>query len=467
MIRRPLLAAVSALAIALPAAAAPPAADPRAAQADAILAEVLKTGPYPGISVAIEQHGKVVYARGAGYSDLARKTPATPMTRFPIGSITKSFTCLSVMQITADGGIDLDKTAGDYLTELAAPSRTVTIRQLLNHTSGIPNYTDLPEFPLAKSVNMTRQQVVGYFASKPLLFTPGTMFNYSNSDTYLLGLIVEKVSGLPYDEYVRRHVLTPFGMTQSGFDAQDDGAANRARGYRPGKAGFTRSEPYDFEIPFSAGALVSTTPDLLLYRQGVFGPKTPKKVRDLVLTQSPMTDGTPNPYMLGCLVAANFEGHAKITHAGDIFGFAADYAYYPDDDLTIAIATNTQGARLPPVTIEHRLARVFLGLPAFKAVDEKVPADLGAALSGDYVVGNFRMGFGALGFAYEDGALAAYVGGLKSGAPPLPLRYQGDGRFVSSVDDEQRIDFTRRPDGAVDVALHMYEGVITARKPAP
>jgi D-alanyl-D-alanine carboxypeptidase len=468
MIRRPLFAACSALAI----GAAQPAevadarpADPRAAQADAILGDALNAGPYPGISVAIEQHGKVVYARGVGYADLERKVPVTPAVRFPIGSITKSFTCLSVMQLTAKGGIDLDKTAGDYLPDLPTPTRSVKIRQLLNHTSGIPNYTDLPEFPLSKSVAMTRQQVVGYFASKPLLFAPGTMFNYSNSDTYVLGLIVEKVSGQPYDQYVRRNVLEPFGMAHSGFDARDDGAAGRARGYRLTKEGFKPSEVYDFEIPFSAGALVSTTPDMLGYRQGVFGPKTSQKVRNLVLEQDPMADGTPNPYALGCLVAANFEGHRKITHAGDIFGFAADYAYYPNDDLTIAIATNTQGAALPPVSIEHRLARVFLGLPAFRPVDMSVPAGLGEALNGDYTVGNFRMGFERLGFLFRDGALSAYVGGLKGGAPPLPLRYQGDGRFVSSVDDEQSIDFRRAADGSVDVVLHMYEGAIAAHKP--
>ena len=470
MIRRsPLICAV-ALSSVLAGVPAAPSAQPhlsRTAQADAIVRDALKAGPYPGISVAIEQHGKVVYQRGFGLADLERKVPVTPQIRFPIGSITKSFTCLSVMQLAAAGQIALDKTAGDYLPDLPAPSRSVKIRQLLNHTSGIPNYTDLPDFPLSKSVGMSRQQVLGYFASKPLLFEPGSAFNYSNSDTYILGLIVEKVSGQPYDQYVRGHVLQPFGMTRSGFDARDDGAADRARGYKMGKTGFQRSDPYDFEIPFSAGALVSTTPDLLRYHQGVFGPKTSPKVRDLVLQQVPMTNGTANPYALGCLVVTNMDGHAKITHAGDIFGFSADYAYYPDDDLTIAIATNNQGAAFPPISIEHRLARVFLGLPPLKAADAAVPADLGQALAGDYEVGRFRMGFERLGFSFKDGVLSASVGGLGSGAPPLALRYQGGGHFISSKDEEQSFDFQRQPDGSAGVVLHFYEGAIAAHKPAP
>jgi len=438
----------------------------RTEQADAIVGHALSAGPYPGISVSIEQRGRTVYQRGFGYGDLDRKTPVTPAMRFPIGSITKSFTCLSVMQLTAKGRIGLDRPAGDYLPDLAAPSRDVTVRQLLNHTSGIPNYTELPDFPMDKSVGMSRADVVRHFASKPLLFRPGTQFHYSNSDTYLLGLIVEAVGKQPYDRYVERNILKPFGMTRSAFDARDDGAADRARGYHRTADGFRRSLPYDFEIPFAAGALVSTTPDMLRYRRGMFGPKTSATVRGLALTQSPMADGTPNPYMLGCLVASSLEGHRKYTHAGEVFGFAADYAYYPDDDLTIAIATNSQDTAFPTVSLERKLARLFLGLPPLAARDETVPADLGQAIAGDYQVGALRVGFDRIGFLYADGTLKAVFGGVKSGAPPLPLRYQGNGRFLSSANEEDSLDFTRNADGSVDVVLRAYEASIAARKPA-
>jgi D-alanyl-D-alanine carboxypeptidase len=439
----------------------------RTEKADAIMRHAMEAGPYPGISVSIEQRGKTVYQRGFGYADLERKIPVTPQTRFPIGSITKSFTCLSVMQLGAAGRIGLDKTAGDYLPDLPAPSRDITIRQLLTHTSGIPNYTELPDFPMDKSVGLSRKDVVGYFASKPLLFRPGTVFNYSNSDTYLLGLIVEAVGGQSYDRYVETNILKRFGMTRSAFDARDDGATDRARGYHRTADGFRRSLPYDFEIPFAAGALVSTTPDMLRYRRGMFGPKTSAKVRDLALTQSPMADGTPNPYMLGCLVESSLDGHRKITHAGEVFGFAADYAYYPDDDLTIAIATNSQDTAFPAVSLERKLARLFLGLPPLVPRDEPVPADLGQALAGDYDLGPLRIGFDRIGFVFANGTLSAVFGGTKSGAPSLPLRYQGNGRFLSSADEEQTLDFKRNADGSVGVTLYAYEGRFAARKPAP
>ena len=132
-------------------------------------------------------------------------------------------------------------------------------------------------------------------------------------------------------------------MTETGFDAHDDGAANRARGYNLTADGFGPAPLYDFEIPFSAGSIVSTSGDVLKYRKGVFGPGASPAVRKLILRHVALPN-QPNPYALGCLIETNFEGHRKISHSGDIFGFAAHYAYYPDDNLTIAILTNTQSA---------------------------------------------------------------------------------------------------------------------------
>lgn len=433
---------------------------------DAIVEAALKDGPFPGISVAIEQRGEVVYSRGFGFADLERRTPVTPAIRFPIGSITKSFTCLSIMQLVNEGAIDLDKTAGDYLPDLPPPSRGVKVRNLLNHTSGIPNYTDLPEFPMANPVGLTRAQMLAYFAAKPLQFTSGTRFSYTNSDTYLLGLIIEQQSGQSYDQYVTARVLKPFGMSRSGFDARDDGAADRARGYLLKRDGFARAPQYDFEIPFSAGAIVSTTGDLLKYRRGVFGANGDAKVRKLILSHDALAGGEANPYALGCLIETTLDGHRKITHAGDIFGFAADYAYYPDDDLTLAILTNSQSARFPPITIEHRLARLYLGIAPPVRVDLAVPAELGDRLAGDYDVGVFRFGVDRLGFVYKDGHLAMRIGGVDGGAPLLPLRYQGADTFLSAIDDEHALVFAPQSDGAVEVKMHYYEGLIGATKAA-
>ena len=330
------------------------------------------------MSVAVARRGQVIYAKGVGFADLEKNIPVTPDIRFPVGSITKSFTCLSTQQLVADGKVDINKTAGDYLPDLPAPDRSVKVLYLLTHTSGIPNYTDLPGVPMDHPVGLTRKDVVGYFADKLLPFPKRDPVQPQQFRHLPVGPRLSKRSAAsPTTAMSHDHVLAPFGMDRSGFDAHDDGAPDRARGYKLTKDGFKPAVAYEFEAPFSAGALVSTPGDLLKYRQGEFGPKTSQQVRDLVLTRVPMSDGSPNPYALGCLVVTSMDGHVKITHAGDIFGFAADYAYYPDDDLTIAITTNNQGASFPPITIEHKLARLFLGLPEPRIVNQAVPAELG------------------------------------------------------------------------------------------
>jgi CubicO group peptidase (beta-lactamase class C family) len=435
------------------------------AEADRIVSDALKSGPFPGIGVAVERHGKVVYRKGFGFADLEKKIPVTPETRFPIGSITKSFTCLSIMQLVAKGDVGLDKTAGDYLPELPSQLRGIKIRNMLNHTSGIANYTDMPEFPHDRPQTLTRADVLKLIESKPLQFPSGDRFNYTNSDTFLLGLVIEKASGMDYRDYVRKHVFEPFGMSHTGFDAAEGSAPDRAHGYRLTADGFKPSTPYSFDVPFSAGGIVSTTGDLLKYREGVFGPKTGAKVRSLILTRDPLNSGRPLPYALGCLVIGRFEGHEQISHAGDIYGFAADYAYYPNDGLTIAILTNNQGASFPPITIEHRLARLFLGVPAPKLIDAALPADVAKAFEGDFAVGDFRFGFDTLGFVYKDGVLNMSIEGVKSGAPLLPLRYQGGGKFVSAIDDEHTFEFSRNADGSETVIMHYYDGAIGATKP--
>jgi CubicO group peptidase (beta-lactamase class C family) len=447
-------------------AAKPTKLDAKSERAIAIIEDALKTGPYPGIAVAVSKGNKTIFKGGFGYSDLERKIKVKSDTQFPIGSVTKSFTCLGAQQLRAKGQLDPDKTVGYYLPDVKGPNADVTLVQLMEHTSGIPNYTDLPDFPHGKPVGLSKQDVLNIFSSKPLLFTPGTEFNYSNSDTFLLGLIIEKISGLSYDEYVKQNILIPFGMTKTNLEANDNGDVNRARGYRKSKDGFTRSIAYDYSVPFSAGVIVSTAEDLMKYRQGVFGPKANKTVKKYVTELDPLVGGDPNPYSRGCLIETEFGGHKKLTHSGDIYGFSAHYSYYPEDDLSIAVLTNSQGS-FPPVTIEHRLARVFLNIPVPDTTEKKLPADFAKSLVGDYELGKFRFGFGKLGFNYTGEKLEMIVEGVKSGIPPYELRYIGNNRFISEKDHENIYDFKLNLDGSTEVAMQYYEGILKGKRPAP
>lgn len=430
-------------------------------QLSRILTQATGEGGKPGIAVAVQRGAKVIYSKGFGYADVEHRVPVTAETVFPIGSITKTMTGLAVTQLVEAGKIDLNAPAGKYVPELPKPARDALVRHLLNHTSGLVNYTDLPEFPRDAERAVTREEVVSWFATKPLLFAPGTRYNYTNSGTFLLGLIIEQVTGQSYDQYVQQHIFTPFGMQHSSMAGWQTLVDHRARGYRRDQAGLINAPRYDPLVAFSAGAVMSTTGDMLKYRDGVFvGDRTSSAVRERLHKLDRLSDGTLVPYSLGCLVHLELDGHRRIMHSGDISGFSAHYSYYPDDDTTIVVLTNSdRGA--PPVSLEAKLARVVLGIP--EPSRKKVPLSEAQArqYAGDYTMGPITFGFTRMGFAYQNGVLSAVFGGLDSSGPALPLEYLGDGRFVSIIDDEHTFKFGRSG-GQRRLVTHFYGGEFTA-----
>lgn len=452
-----LLAALTSL------ASADDAIEPRL---DRILADATQEGGKPGIAVAVQQGARVIYSKGFGYADVEHRVPVTPDTVFPIGSITKTMTGLVVTQLIAAGKIDLDAPAGKYVPGLPSPARDALVRHLLNHTSGIVNYTTLPEFPRGAERPVTREEVLSWFSAKPLQFTPGTRYDYTNSGTFLLGLIIEHVTGQSYEEYVRQHIFIPFGMPHTSMADWRTLVDHRAHGYQRGKAGLLNAPRYDPLVAFSAGAVMSTIGDMLKYREGVFvGTSTSAAVRERLHRLDRLNDGTLVPYSLGCLVHVKLDGHRRIMHSGDISGFAAHYSYYPDDDTTIIVLTNSDSGA-PPVSLEAKLARVVLGIPEPKRDEVPLTEALGHDYAGDYTMGPIAFGFTRMGFTYQNGVLFAVFGGVAGGGPSLPLKHLGDGRFISSIDDEHTFQFSRSGTQR-RVDTHFYGGEFTASAAAP
>ena len=407
-----------------------------------IVARAMAEGPFPGVVVAVQKGDRTLYRRGFGQIDLENQVAATPDAIFPIGSVTKTMTGLSIMQLVAQGKVGLDDPAGKYIDHLPAPVAALRVRNLLDHTSGLVGYLGAPGFPRDSQDPITRERVVASFAGLPLQFEPGACWSYTNSGIYLLGLIIEKASGLSYDRYLDENIFKPFGMTNSSITGWGKLLPGRARGYKMGKAGLENAQRYDPLVAFSAGAVLSTVDDMLKYRRGVFGdgPTTPT-VRALIQQRDRLTSGTLIPYTLGCLAITDFEGHRTIGHPGDIFGFSSQYSYYPDDDLTIVLLANMQEGAISIVSLEQKIARAVLGIAQPMIVDLKLGAADGARLAGDYKMGEIRFAVDHMRFAYKDGGLqVSFVEGGESG-PGIPLRYQGKGEFVSRYDDEHRFRF--------------------------
>jgi D-alanyl-D-alanine carboxypeptidase len=431
---------------ALPARAAPPLSEDQRARIGALAGGYLKAAGTPGLTIHVDRGGETIYSAGFGMADLEHNIKAGPESVYAIGSITKSFTAHAVLQLVAEGRLSLDDTVATLLPDYHGPARDVTLRQLLLHTSGIPNYVnDIPSFqPRLRRDALTRADIVGAFAALPLQFRPGTEWSYSNSGYYLLGLVVEKVTGRDYYDYLFNTLLSPLGV--SGINSGDDLeiVPNRVRGYEEGPNGLRNSSPWSHLTPFSAGSLMATAADLARYRRAVFtSPAVPAKVRSLMTDAPALVGGVSSGYTLGALIRSDVDGLRKFSHSGEIWGFYAQHAYYPDRDVTIVVLSNRKGTMPTAVSLERQIARVVLGLPEPATRDEAVPADELAHYAGDYVVGPIHLGPPVLGFSARNGKLWMTFGPAVDVASSLPLLALGHGRFALAADTEWVFQFSQ------------------------
>lgn len=420
-------------------------ADQRAAVASSVANFMTRSGT-AAVSIYIDRGGSTAYAEGFGVADLEHDVAARVDSVYGIGSITKSFTAHAVLQLVAEGKVDLDAPIGKYLTDYQGPGAAATVRQLLVHTSGIPNYVN--EIPgisaqLRRS-EMQRPELRKVFESRPLAFTPGTQWSYSNSGYYLLGLLVEAVSGRDYYDYLRESVLAPLGIRQvySGDDRQV--IPRHAIGYEKRPEGYIHATPWYFLVPFSAGSLLSTAEEVAHYRRATFKSDAMNpKVRELMTSVVPFPDGSANQYLLGALIRSDFGGMTKFAHSGEIWGYSAAHAYYPQQDVTVVILTNNKG-QPTAVSLERKVARIALGLPARPVQDEKLTQKELSRYVGEYRFAPYRIGVDTVTFQARDGRLMFGYGA--AAANLQPLLYQGGGRFLFGNDDES--EFVFQGDGA-------------------
>ncbi|MBK7902900.1 MAG: beta-lactamase family protein [Proteobacteria bacterium] len=428
----------------------------------ATVAEFYERAGPPAVTVLVDRKGETVFEFSIGLADIAEQRAPGSDSVFAIGSITKSFTALATLQLVDAGKVSLDDTVGKWLPDYAGPARDVTVSHLLDHTSGIPNYTEIaPLYPKLERNAWMRDEMVANFAPLPLQFEPGTRWSYTNSGYYLLGLIIERASGLDYYEYLGRNVFAPLGMTRSFSGNDAEIVPGRVRGYRVRNGVTNNASPWHYLVPFSAGSLLSTAKDLARYRRGVFtSPQFSPSLRALVTRTVPLQDGTANLYALGGLIDSEFGGHRKLSHSGEIFGFHSDHAYYPAEDLTIVVLTNRAGLMPSPVSLERKLARILLDVQAPDTLPVAIkPVEL-ERYAGDFDLRPFLFGPERYTFAIENGSLVVKIGGAE--APGLPLVPVGRHRFAMALDDEWTFDFDVPQRGpASGFTMHVADGRLT------
>jgi CubicO group peptidase (beta-lactamase class C family) len=249
-------------------------AQDHAAKIQEVLALAHKYRQFNG-SALVAENGKVVYKSAFGLANMEWNVPNTPDTRFRLGSITKQFTATLIMQLVEQGKIKLDAKISDYLPDYRKDiGQKITIHQLLTHTSGIPSYTGQPGFFENVSRNPYKvDDFVKKYASGDLEFEPGSKFSYNNSGYFLLGAIIEHVTGKPYEQVLKENIFDPIGMKNTGYDHHDTIIPKRATGYSKTPDGYTNSLYLDMSIPYAAGSMYSTVDDLYLWDQALYTDK--------------------------------------------------------------------------------------------------------------------------------------------------------------------------------------------------
>jgi len=433
-----------ALLFSLPCAASPDKLDKtQEAAIEVILQQAMAAGHFPSTVTLIDRGGETIYEKALGTANLEFDIPATMSIVYGIGSIAKSFTGLAITQLAYEDKLDMDRPFTLYLPDYEGPGATATVRQLLNHTSGIPNYTsEIKGIRQGLKRNAySREQMVDFFDSEPLLFETGSKWSYSNSGYYLAGLIIEAVSGMDYYDYIQVNILDPLEMTRTykGDDAEI--IKERAAGYGANKDGYINAPTWNYLVPFSAGSLVSTASDLVKYRRGVFhSDHFSPGLRKLLLETSTMNGGEENFYTTG-LILSDFEGYKKISHAGDIWGYTANHAYYPDEDVTIITLSNRQVSAPALSSVEAKIARIVFGIPQPEIQDLVQDEETLERYAGDYKLHPFIIAAGKFGFIAKEGKLFIRFGGIEAKGPMIPLLAQGNNQFRASFDDEWIFEF--------------------------
>jgi CubicO group peptidase (beta-lactamase class C family) len=308
----------------------------RAAAMDQHLRGLTAMGAFNG-AVLAAAGSQVLIAHGYGQANRELNLPVTRETRFRLASLSKPITATAIWQLHAAGKIDINASVCSYLADCPPAWQPITIRQLLSHTAGLPNYTDFADFPAVEQLPATPQSVLARFRDLPLVFPPGTAYQYTNSGYVVLGRVIEAVSGESYADYLQQAVFEPAGMLNSGFDRGDGSALNGTVGYL--NAGSQRAIPIDTSNLDSAGALYSTVEDLYRFVHALHrGLLLPPDVLEQMFTPSGVGTST---YAMGWLVT-EVNGRRVVYHPGFISGAVTHLAWYPDDGSTMVVLANQE-----------------------------------------------------------------------------------------------------------------------------
>jgi D-alanyl-D-alanine carboxypeptidase len=346
-------------------------------ETDTLILHRMQRRHIPGVSIAIVRDGKLVKAKGYGLANQELSVTATEHTVYQLASITKTFTATAIMMLVEDGRLSLDDKIVEKLRDLPSAWKAVTVRHLLSHTSGIKSYTSVKHFFKTARKDYSQREILDLVVKEPLEFAPGEKWKYNNTGYFLLGMLIETVSGKAYGDFLNERIFRPLGMTETRVNDLGAVIPNRAQGYSWDGRTLRNGEYVSPTQPFAAGMLVSTVADLVKWDAALGTERLLKKsTLEQMWTPARLNNGTEAEYGFGWGVR-KVNGHRLIAHDGGIPGFSTQLSRYIDDRLTVIVLTNADGGHA------GALGRVIAGgvVPDLAAKPEEPIADADPGLT--------------------------------------------------------------------------------------
>lgn len=406
---------------------------------DSAITAYVKHNKFSG-SVLVASKGTILLSKGYGKANYELDVPNTPQTKFRLGSLTKQFTATAILQLCERGQLRLSEPLSTFLPTYPSGS-SITVRHLLNHTSGIANYTAIEPNTAVWRKAVTLPDLIARFRDIPLAFSPGTEFQYSNSNYVLLTYIIEKVSGMSYEAYMKTHIFEPAGMTNSGYDHAAVLLPYRATGYALDDGALVNAEFIDMSVPSGAGGLYSTTEDLYKWDRALYTETLLKKSS----IDSMLTPGLGN-YGFGWLVSK--QGRKQAQHGGGVHGFATFIARYLNDDVCVIALSNYQHGESG--SLAGALASIVFSEPYSLPAERRESTVDRAALA--RCTGEYEL---VPGFVLTVTPADGYLNVQATGQQQLEFYPESERRYFCKLVDAQ-IEFTADNAGTVN-GLILYQ----------
>lgn len=331
------------------------------AEIDKLLSPQFKINE-PGAEILIARKSQIFYKKAFGMANLELNIPMKLDMVFRIGSLTKQFTAVAILQLMEQGKLSLQDEITKFIPDYPMQRQHITIEHLLTHTSGIKAYTSMKEMGEIRRKDMKPTEVIGFFKNQPMDFTPGTKWKYNNSGYFLLGYIIELITGKPYSVYVEDAFIKPLGLSDTYYGSDTRIIKNRVGAYDKDKDDFVNAEMMSMTIPYAAGAMQSTTADFFKWYQALLSYQLVKKeTLDQAFKSYVLSDGKPSNYGYGWF-QGSIQGSATVEHTGSINGFRTIELYLPAEDIFIALFSNCY-CHPRPVELVSKIAALCIGKP--------------------------------------------------------------------------------------------------------